>query len=149
MARTVITLNRPVFKLADSEAGLTSGATYECQLTSATITANPQFQTIPATGCAPSSQSPGLTQWQLDMAWLQDWSAPGGGLSGYAYTHDTEQKWFSFQLSADDPTVVATGQVFVVAGGYGGTFGDGSAAAASSTWPCVDKPDITLPATTP
>jgi hypothetical protein len=147
MPRTVITLNNPIFKLADDELGLTTGDAYECQLTSATITSNPQFNTIPATGCAPSSQSPGRTQFQLDMAWLQDWSASAGGLSGYAYTNDTAKKWFSFTLdSVDAPTVVATGEVYVVAGGYGGTFGDGSAAAATATWPCLDKPAITLPA---
>ncbi len=148
MARTVITLNKPIFKLADSEAALTAGDAYECQLTSATIVANPNFNTIPATGCAGATQSPGTTGWQLDLNWLQDWTAPGGGLSGFAYTHDTEPKWFSFTLNKDDPTVVATGEVFVVAGGYGGTFGDGTPAAASATWPCLDKPDITLPADT-
>jgi hypothetical protein len=145
MARTVIVLNAPVFKLADTEVGLTAGTAYECQLTSATITANPQFNTIPSTGCAPSSQSPGRTQFQLDLAWLQDWTAAAGGLSGYAYTNDTEPKWFSFSLDGG-ATVVATGEVYVVAGGYGGTFGDGSAAAATATWPCLDKPDIALPA---
>lgn len=146
MARHVITLNNPIFKLADSEAGLATGEAYECQLTSASITPQPVFNTIPATGCAPAAQSPGRTGFQLDLAWLQDWSAPAGGLSGYAYTHDTESKWFSLQLDASDATVVATGQVYVVAGAYGGTFGDGTPAAATATWPCLDKPDITLPA---
>ena len=145
MPRTAIILNSPVFKLADSDAGLTAGTAYECQLTSATITANPVFTEIPATGCAPATQSPGRTQWQLDLAWLQDWTAAAGGLSGYAYTNDTDPKYFSFSLDGG-ATVVAKGQVYVVAGGYGGTFGDGSAAAATATWPCLDKPTITLPA---
>lgn len=148
MARTALVLNNPIFKLADSEAGLTAGTAYECQLTSAAITPQPQMNTIPPTGCAPATQSPGRTQWQLDMAWLQDWSAAAGGLSGYAYTNDTLPKWFSLALdSVGAPTVIATGQTYVVAGAYGGTFGDGSAAAATATWPCLDKPDITLPTT--
>lgn len=148
MPRTALVLNNPIFKLADTEVGLTAGTAYECQLTSAAITPQPQMNTIPSTGCAPATQSPGRTQWQLDMAWLQDWSASGGGLSGYAYTNDTLPMWFSLALdSVGAPTVVATGQVYVVAGAYGGTFGDGSAAAATATWPCLDKPDITLPAT--
>lgn len=149
MARTVITINNPIFKLADSEAGLTSGTAYECQLTSAAITPQPVSNTIPATGCAPATTSPGRTGYQLDLAWLQDWTAAAGGLSGYAYNNDTLPKWFSLALdSVGAPTVVATGQVYVVAGAYGGTFGDGSAAPATASWPCLDKPAITLPTTT-
>jgi hypothetical protein len=147
MARVAIPLNRPIFKLADTEAGLTSGTAYECQLTSAAITATSNFNTIPATGCAGASQSPGTTGWQLDLAWLQDWTAPAGGLSGFAYDNDTEPKWFSFTLDSDVPTVLATGEVFVVAGSYGGEFGTGAVAPATATWPCLNKPDIVFPAT--
>jgi hypothetical protein len=146
MARTVIPLNRPIFKLADDELGLTTGDAYECQLTSATITSQPVFKEIPATGCAGASQSPGTTGYSLVLNWLQDWSAAAGGLSGYAYTNDTLPKWFSFTLDSTDPTVVATGQVYVVAGSYGGEFGTGVPAAATATWPCLDKPDIAMPA---
>lgn len=146
MPRTVIPLNNPIFKVADTEAGLTGGTAFECQLTSATITASPNFQTIPATGCAPAAQSPGQTSWALDLAWLQDWTASGGGLSGYAYDNDTLPKWFSLALdSVGAPTVVATGECFVVAGSYGGVFGDGTPAAATSTWPCLAKPSIVTP----
>jgi hypothetical protein len=146
MARSVITINNPIFKLSDTEAGLTAGTGYECQLTSAAVTPQPVTNTIPATGCAPATQSPGRTGFQLDLAWLQDWSAPAGGLSGYAYENDTAPKWFSLQLDSADAEVIAKGQVYVVAGAYGGTFGDGSAAAATASWPCLDKPDITVPA---
>jgi hypothetical protein len=147
VARTVMTLSNPILKVADTQVGLSSGTAFECQLTSATITASPNMNTIPATGCAPAAQSPGSTSWALDLAWLQDWSDSGGGLSGFAYTNDTAAKWFSFTLdSVDSPTVVAEGEVYVVAGSFGGVFGDGSAAAATATWPCLDKPDITLPA---
>lgn len=148
MARTAIVINNPIFKLASTQAGLSSGTAYECQLTSAAITPQPVTNTIPATGCAPATQSPGKTGWQLDLAWLQDWTASQGGLSGYAFTNDTLPKWFSLALdSVGAPSVVATGQVYVVAGAYGGTFGDGSAAPATATWPMLDKPAITLPAT--
>ncbi len=146
MAREVIVLNNPVFKLADTEAGLATGDSYECQITSAVITAQPVFNTIPSTGCAPASQSPGRTGYQIDLAWLQDWNAPGGGLSGYAFENDGQSKWFSLVPDSTQPEVEATGQVYVVSGGLGGTFGDGSAAATTSTWPCLDKPSITTPA---
>lgn len=144
--RTVITLNSPTFKLADTEAGLSAGDAFECQITSAVITAQPQFNTIPATGCAPSTQSPGRTGYQLELAWLQDWTAPGGGLSGYAYTNDGLPVWFELVPDTTQPTVKATGQAYVVAGDIGGTFGDGSAAASTATWPCLDKPVVTVPA---
>jgi hypothetical protein len=148
MARTVLVLNNPKFKLADTSAGLSTGVAYECQLTSAAITPQPAFNTIPATGCAPATQSPGKTGWQLDMAWLQDWTASLGGLSGYAFTNDTAAKWFELTVdTVGAPTVKATGQCYVVSGAYGGAFGDGSAAPATATWPLLDKPVIVLPAT--
>jgi hypothetical protein len=147
MARTALVLNNPTFKLAATQAGLATGTAYECQLTSAAITPVPNFNTIPSTGCAPATQSPGKTGWQLDMAWLQDWTASLGGLSGYAYTNDTKPMWFELTVDSTAPTVKAVGQVYVVSGAYGGTFGDGSAAPATATWPCLDKPVITLPST--
>lgn len=146
MARTVLVLNNPTFKVADTEAGLATGQAFECQLTSAVITPQPVTNTIPATGCAPATNSPGRTGYNLDLAWLQDWNAAGGGMSGFAFLHDGESKWF--ELVADKtatPQVVATGQAYVVSGGLGGTFGDGSAAATTATWPCLDKPEITTP----
>ena len=149
MPRTVIPLTNPIFKVAETEAGLTAGEAFECQLTSAAITAAPNFQTIPATGCAGASQSPGQTSWALDLAWLQDWTAAGGGLSNFAYEHDAQEVWFRLALdSVGAPTVVATGHAFATAGSFGGTFGDGSPAAATATWPCIDKPDIVAAATT-
>jgi len=148
MARSVLILNNPTFKVAATQAGLTTGKAYECQLISAAVTPVSNMNTIPATGCAPASQSPGRSSWQLDLAWLEDWTASLGGLSGFAYTNDTAMTWF--QLVADsvgNPTVTCTGQAYVVAGAYGGTFGDGSPAQTSATWPCLDKPVIVLPAT--
>lgn len=146
MPRTAIPLTNPVFKVADTEAGLTAGDAYECQITSAVITSTANFQTIPATGCEGASQSPGLSSWALDLTWLQDWSVPGGGLSEYAFTNDTLPAWFSLSLdSIGAPTLVATGQAYVTAGAYGGTFGDGSAPTATATWPCLAKPAIVTP----
>lgn len=147
MARTVLVLNNPLFMVADTQAGLDAGEAFECQLTSALINPQPTTQTIPATGCAPATNSPGKTGYQLDLAWLQDWSAPAGGMSNYAFTNDGTSKWY--RLVADKnatPQVIAEGQAYVVAGGFGGTFGDGSAAATTATWPCLDKPEITTPA---
>jgi len=137
-------MNNPTFKLAATQAGLTSGTAYQCQLTSAVISPQPVFNTIPATGCAPQTQSPGKTGWQLDLAWLQDWTAsPGGGLSGYAFTNDATAQWFELTPEPTTaPTVKATGQCYVVAGGFGGEMGAGVAANTTATWPLLDKPTI-------
>ena len=64
----------------------------------------------------------------------------------YAYANDTLSKWFSLTLDgATEP--IATGQVRIVAGSYGGDAG--TPLTATQTWPCVAKPDITVPAASP
>jgi hypothetical protein len=148
MARNVMVFNNPTLKVAASQAGLTTGTAYECQVTSAVIATNPVMNTIPATGCAGASQSPGSPAYQLDIAWLQDWTtAGGGGLSGWAWANKGLAMWVEIvpdKIGA--PTVKAQGQVWVVPGQFGGVFGDGSAGPASATWPFVNAPTIT-PAT--
>ena len=142
MPRTVIPIIAPILKVADTEGGLTTGVAYECQLTAATIVGTPNFNAVPATGCAPAAQSPGASSWQLDLAWLQDWTAPGGGLSFYAFDNDTAEVWFSLAIdSVGSPTVVATGHGYVIAGAYGGEIG-GVPAAAAATWPLSTNPTL-------
>jgi len=145
MSRTAIIMNNPTFKLATTQAGLSAGTAYECQLTQAVINALPNFTTIPATSCAPATQSPGKTGWELQVDWLQDWSASLGGLSGFAYTNDTKPMWFELIADPATPAVKATGQVYLVSGSYGGPIGTGDAIAATATWPCLDKPVIAFP----
>lgn len=146
-APTVITITDGVIKFADDEAGLTTGLAFECQVTEASINATPNLQTVPATWCAPESQAPAATGYELAITWLQDWTAPGGGLSMWAFTNDTATKWFSMQLDRDDLTTVATGQVRVVAGSYGGAAG--TPVTATATWPLAAKPSIEVPPVTP
>lgn len=143
-APTVITITNGLVKFADDEAGLTSGLAFECQVTEASINATPNLQTVPATWCAPESQSPAATGYELAITWLQDWTAPGGGLSMWAFENDTNTKWFQMQLDKDDDSTVATGQVRVVAGSYGGAAG--TPVTATATWPLAAKPDIQVPA---
>jgi hypothetical protein len=146
MARTAIIMNNPTFRLATTQAGLTAGTAYECQLTQAIINAIPNFTTIPATACAPATQSPGKTGWELAIDFLQDWTASLGGLSGFMYTNDTKPMWFELVVDSAVPAVKATGQVYLVSGSYGGPIGTGDALAASATLPCLDKPVIVFPA---
>jgi len=143
--REVIILNSPILKVATSQAGLSAGQAVECQVTSAVVTASPNFNTIPSTGCAPASQSPGQTSWGLDLAWLQDWTV-ATGLSWFAFDNDGKQVWFELTPDSADAANKLTGNAYAVAGSYGGTFGDGSAATATATWPLLDKPTVPTPA---
>jgi len=144
MPRTVLVMTNPTLKVADTEAGLAAGTAYECQITSAAINTTVAFNTIPATGCAGASQSPGAPSYQLDIAWLQDWTAAGGGLSGWAWENKGKAMWVELVPDAlNAPTVKAVGQVYVTPGQFGGTFGDGSAGPATATWPYVNEPTIT------
>lgn len=147
MPRTVITLINPTLVLADTQAGLATGDAYECQLTSAQLVPTPITNAIPATGCAPASNVPGRSSWELQLAWLQDWADSAGGLSNYSIVHETELVWYKFVLdNAGSPTTAASGQAYVAAGQYGGVFG-GPPAVATANWPCFDTPAFTVPAT--
>lgn len=146
MSLTIIPFNNPKLTVADTEAGLATGTAYECQLTTAELIATENMQTVPQTGCAPPSSIPGLPSWTLHLIWLQDWTAPGGGLSGYAKANQGQRKWYSLSIDhVGSPTVVAKGEAWVGAGGYGGQIG-GPPLSADVNWPCIAEPDITTPA---
>lgn len=143
MARNVLILNNPTLTLADTLLGLDTGDPFECQVTSAVLTPTPVYNTIPATGCSGASQSPGRTGWGFVVAWLEDWGADPS-LSQYAFDNDTAPVFYRFVPDqVQYPNLKAEGQVYMSAGAMGGTFGDGSAAPATATWPCLDTPDIT------
>jgi|tagenome__1003787_1003787.scaffolds.fasta_scaffold20988523_4 hypothetical protein len=143
---TVIVITNAHLLLGDTAAdvvpGTGTGDAFECQVSSAAINANANLQTVPATFCAAESQAPAATGWELALTWLQDWTDPAG-LSFFAFTNDTLSKYFSLTLD-DSTTPVATGQVRIVAGAYGGDAA--TPLTATQTWPLVAKPDITPPA---
>jgi len=150
MAREVMVWNTPTVKMATSEAALDTAPALECQVTAAVLTPQPVYNTIPATGCAGATQSPGTTGWTLELAWLQDWTAAAASsLSWFAWNNDGKPVWVELVPDGTDVTpITLTGQFFATAGGFGATFGDGSAAATTASWPAVDKPDITPGTTT-
>lgn len=141
--RTVMVMTQALLKIADTEAELVTATEYQCVTTSAAITTTPNVQTVPATGCEGPANTPSKSTFDLALSWLQDWSAPGGGLSGYAWDHETELKWFSLEPEDGGP-VSAVGQVYVVPGPYLGDMG--TPLLASATWNCFAKPTITFPA---
>lgn len=148
MPRTVMVYSQPIVRVAATEEALATGDAFECQVTSAIISTNVTFNTIPSTGCAGATQSPAAPGYQLDIAWLQDWKSPGGGLSGWAWANKLKAMWVEIVPDKDDDTVAARGPVYVSPGQFGGTFGDGSAAISNATWPYVDEPEIDMPTTT-
>jgi hypothetical protein len=142
-----MTYLNPTLKVADTEAELAAGTGYECQITSAVISASVTFQTIPPTGCAGPSQSPSAPTYSLTIDWLQDWSAPGGGLSKWAEDHAGLPAWVELVPNTADAATKATGPVTVVPGSFGGTFGDGSAGMAGApVWGFTDRPTFVVPA---
>lgn len=145
MPREAMVWNFPTVKIALTEPDLATAPAVECQVTSAVVTAVPVYATIPATGCAGASQSPGISGWQLDLAWLQDWSKPAAeSLSWFSWTNDGKPVWVEIVPDKNDATPLElVGQFYAVSGGFGGVFGDGSAAATTATWPAVAKPTVT------
>ena len=138
---TVLNLKQCTVKFADTSAGLTSAPDFTCQVTSAAVKVNAKLQTVPATMCAPESQSPAASGWSLDLQWLQDWGAAApGGMSEYMFTNDTQLKFF--ELKPVDPTApTCNGECYIVAGDYLGAAG--TPLLATATCPMPQKPTIT------
>lgn len=147
MARVVMVHTAPTLKIADTQGALTTGKAFECQVTSAVIKAQPKTSTIPATGCAGESQAPGATGWQLEIDWLQDWTAGAAlSLSSYAMTNDGVAKWVEFVPDKLVPTTKFQFQCYIVAGDIGGTFGAGEPGVSKAVWYLLNAPTPTIPA---
>ena len=130
---------------ADSQAALDSATTtYDCVTTGAGFTAAANLTEVPATGCAPKGNVAAASSWTLDIAWLQDWQSPGGGLSGYMFTNDAAKKWVRVEPTTPG-LPAAEAEVTIVAGTIYGTFGE--LLVAASSCPASDKPELTLPVT--
>lgn len=146
---TVIVITNAQLLLGDTSAdvipptGTGSGENFSCQVTDAAINATPNLQKVPATFCVAESQVPAATGYELAITWLQDWTAAAGGLSMYAFDNDTLAKYFSLCLvGTADP--IASGQVRIVAGAFGGTAA--TPLTAQAVWPVIGKPTISASA---
>lgn len=117
---------------------------YDCQTVSAKVTANASLQTVAATFCAPESQAPAATGYQLDITALEDWSAGATSFFAFAFENDTSLVYWELALDTgttpipDD--VVMHGTAYCVALGFGGDAG--TPLQDSVTWPIVGKPSI-------
>jgi hypothetical protein len=147
MPRQTIIMNAPKLKVATSQAGLTTGTVVECQVTRAVVTPTSNYQTIPPTGCAPPTQAPGLTSWSLQIDFLQDWAGSAVlSLSQFLFTNDGKSAWFELTPDVAVATTKIVGNGYASAAEYGGDFGSGAPCTATSTWPMLAAPTITLPA---
>src|SRR5436190_16796190 len=116
----VLNVKAATFKMAATQAALATGQAFSCQITNATVSAQPKLVTVPATMCAGESQSAAASGFQLDIGFLQDWNqvAPNS-LSRYLYDNDGKQ--VAFEITPTDPVMPkVTGDCWAVAGDYGG-----------------------------
>lgn len=139
MAQTVLVIKNATFKLASSQGALTSAPDYQCQIVSAAVNAVPKLQTVPATFCAPESQAPASTGWEVAITALQDWGATNS-LSEFLFNNDATSKWFQIAPNQPDAPKME-GQCWLVAGSYMGDAG--TPLTATATFPCLAKPTLT------
>jgi hypothetical protein len=124
MPVNVLKPNDITLVFADDETGLTTGPDYKCQVQNATITPQPAFTTLAATGCQGETQSLNLPVPEtLDLTWIQDWLADGGGLANYCRVNAGAIKWFKYQPVGANPDLTVTGQVELVPVALGGDMG--------------------------
>lgn len=135
-APTVITIIAGRLAVGLLDTALTA---FDCQVVSAAVTANPNLQTVPATFCAPESQAPAATGFQLDLNFLQDWTNPDG-VCWFSMDNDTAEVFWELSLDTADATgeAIMHGKARVVAVGFGGDAG--TPLQSSSTWPILGKP---------
>jgi hypothetical protein len=136
MAQTVLVIKDATLKLASSQAALTAAVDYQCQVVSAAVNAVPKLQTVPATFCAPESQAPASTGWELAITILQDWGVTNS-ISQFLFDNDATSKWFRLQPNTPDAPGME-GQCWLVAGSFMGDAG--TPLTATGTFPCLAKP---------
>jgi hypothetical protein len=133
---------------ADTEAELDTAPDYKCQVTHASVDPVLAYNTTPATGCSGEVQQLKVpVAWQLNLTWLQDWNAAGGGLANYANVNAGKVKYFSYTPTADD-TLKVTGQVEIAPVGFAGDMGVVSLAG-PVVWQVQGQPVFTTPAALP
>lgn len=134
---------------ADTAAELESAPDYKCQVQNATVTPNPSFTTVPATGCQGQTQTLDLPVPEtLDLTWLQDWSAPGGGLANYCRLNAGQVKFFRYVPDGAIVGLTVEGQVELVPVALGGDMGVPSVAGPVSM-AIQGSATVTVPAAAP
>lgn len=135
-------------KFADTLADIGTADEYQCQVTHASVDPTLAYNTTPATGCTGETQQLKVPiPWVLNLAWLQDWSAPGGGLANYANANAGAIKYFEYGPT-NDATLKVTGNVEVAPVGFAGDMGVVSIAGPVA-WQVQGQPTFTTPVAAP
>jgi hypothetical protein len=129
----------PGVSLADYDA---FSATWQCQVTSAALTASPNITTSDRSGtmCAPPGQSTvvGEDTFALELGYFQD-PQVADGFSAFLYENRTKEAYFYFGADGDNPPR-AIGRCRIVSGNIGGdTHTD---LTATAPLPILRAPDI-------
>jgi len=131
-------------KFADDLAGIAAAPDYKCQVTHASVDPVLAYNTTPATGCSSEVQQLKVpVAWQLNLTWLQDWTAAGGGLANYANENAGTIKYFEYAPTTD-ATLKVTGQVEVAPVGFAGDMGVVSLAGPVA-WQVQGQPTFATP----
>jgi hypothetical protein len=125
-AASLITITNASLELSLSSDTAGTAVDYQCQITTASLDPTANLNPVDATWCAPATQVPAPTSFTLNVTAYQDWGKTDS-LSQFLFDHDTELADFTIDgLVVSDVgavAAVATGQVRLVAGSYGGAAG--------------------------
>lgn len=125
-AASLITITNASLTLKLSSDTVGTGVDYQCQITTASLDPTPNLNPVDATWCAPATQVPAPTSYTLNVTAYQDWGKTES-LSQFLFDHDTELATFEIDglvvTDAGAVPAVASGEVRLVAGTYGGAAG--------------------------
>jgi hypothetical protein len=112
---------------------------YQCQIINMALVPAPNTTTTPGTYCAAPFDVPGQSSWWVEISFIQDWGATPS-LSEFLLTNDGELCDFEFEPDvAGTPSM--TGEVYVIAGPYGGDAGQ-VWQATTLRWPMRGAPTL-------
>lgn len=147
MSQTRLIPENITIKFADDAGSLTTAPDYKCQVTHASCDPVLAYNTTPATGCSGEVQQLKVpVAWQLNLTWLQDWNAVGGGLANYANQEAGQIKFFEYTPTSD-ATLKVSGQVEVAPVGFAGDMGVVSLAGPVA-WQVQGTPTFATPVVT-
>jgi hypothetical protein len=144
MSQTRLIPENITIKFADDAGSVATAPDYKCQVTHASCDPTLAYNTTPATGCSGEVQQLKVpVPWVLNLTWLQDWGAAGGGLANYANVNAGQIKYFEYTPTSATGLKV-TGQVEVAPVGFAGDMGVVSLAGPVA-WQIQGQPTFTTP----
>lgn len=155
MSATILRVTDAVVQFAlgeDEPTSWTGEDSYECQVIEARIQASQVTTTAPATYCQGETDSLGLSKFSVVLQHLQDWTVAkaSGGLSQFLWDNDAAVGWVRISIPTNesgDAVGVAVANVQFSAADFSGPAG--TPLEATTTLPCLAKPEITTTTVSP